>query len=330
MEEHMFYGGKNILITGGLGFLGSNLAIRLVGLGASVTLYDGLIGDLGANFFNIEPIRDNVNVVIANMADRSAMDHHARDQDIIFNIGMHSCHLDSMKDPVFDIQTNVVPQINFLESLRYHNPEARVIYVGTRAQYGRVEKPPITETAPLNPMDIYSVSKQAVEWYHLLYAKICGLRPTSLRLGNTYGPRHQMRHAKYGVQNYLMRLALDNQQIQVFGDGGQKRELMYVDDVIECLLLLGEKQQCVGEVYAIGTNERVTFVELVKRIIEACGSGSFAHVPWPEDRKIIEVGDVVTDYGKLTAHTGWAPATPLSEGLSLTADYYRQHNEHYW
>lgn len=330
MQRQDFYAKKNVLITGGIGFLGSNLAIRLVELGASVTLHDGLIANLGANFFNIEPIKNRVKVVIADIGDRSAMDHYVNNQDIIFNIGMHSCHLDSMKDPVFDIQTNVVPQINFLESLRYNNPEARVIYVGTRAQYGRVEKQPITETTHLNPMDIYSVSKQAVEWYHMLYSKICGLRPTSLRLGNTYGPRHQMRHTKYGVQNYLIRLALDNQQIEVFGDGSQKRELIYVDDVIDCLLLLGEKDRCVSQVYAIGTQERVTFLELVKEIIKACGLGSFDHVSWPEDRKIIEVGDVVTDYSKLTAHTGWTPSTRLSEGLRITAEYYRQHKKHYW
>jgi nucleoside-diphosphate-sugar epimerase len=328
--KHDFYSNKNILITGGLGFLGSNLAIRLVELGASVTLYDGLIDDLGANFFNIDSIKDRVEVITANVGDRSVMDGHVPDQDIIFNIGMHSCHLDSMKDPVFDIETNIVPQINFLESLRSQNPEARVVYIGTRAQYGRVENPPITETTPLNPMDIYSVSKQAVEWYHMLYSKICGLRPTSLRLGNTYGPRHQMRHAKYGVQNYLIRLALDNQQIEVFGDGNQKRELIFVDDVIECLLLLGETDQCVDQVYAIGAEESVAFVELVKEIIKACGSGSYTHVPWPEDRKIIEVGDVVTDFSKLTAHTGWIPSTRLSEGLRITAEYYRDHKTHYW
>ncbi len=328
--KHDFYSNKNILITGGLGFLGSNLAIRLVELGASVTLYDGLIDDLGANYFNTDPIKDRVEVVTANVGDRSVMDGHVPHKDIIFNIGMHSCHLDSMKDPVFDIETNIVPQINFLESLRSQNPRARVVYVGTRAQYGRVENPPITETTPLNPMDIYSVSKQAVEWYHMLYSKICGLRPTSLRLGNTYGPRHQMRHAKYGVQNYLMRLALDNQQIEIFGDGNQKRELIFVDDVIECLLLLGETDQCVDQVYAIGTEKSVAFVELVKEIIKACGSGSYTHVPWPEDRKIIEVGDVVTDYAKLTAHTGWIPSTRLSEGLRITAEYYREHKTHYW
>jgi len=328
--EGSAYNNKNVLITGGLGFLGSNLAIKLVELGASVTLYDGLIADLGANFFNIEPIKDRVEVITANVGDRSVMDSHVHHKDIIFNIGMHSCHLDSMKDPVFDIETNLAPQINFLESLRYNNPEARVIYIGTRAQYGRVEAPPITEMTPLNPMDIYSVSKQAVEWCHMLYSKICGLRPTSLRLGNTYGPRHQMRHAKYGVQNYLIRLALDHQQIEVFGDGSQKRELIYVDDIIECLLLLGKMNECVGQVYAIGADERVSFVELVKEIIKACGSGSYTHVPWPEDRKIIEVGDVVTDYTKLTTHTGWTPSIRLSEGLRITADYYRKHKEHYW
>ena len=328
--SHEFYAKKNVLITGGLGFLGSNLAIRLLDLGASVTLCDGLIPDLGANYFNIEPIKDKVEVVTANVGDRAAMNKHVRNQDVVFNIGMHSCHIDSMKDPLFDIETNIVPQVNFLESLRYNNPKARVVYVGTRAQYGRVENPPITEKTSLNPVDIYAASKQAVEWYHLLYSEICGLRPTSLRLGNTYGPRHQMRHAKYGVQNYLIRLALDNQQIEVFGEGSQKRELIYVDDVVECLLLLGSKEECVGEVYAIGATERVTFLELVQEIIKACESGSYTHVPWPEDRKIIEVGDVVTDFSKLTAQTGWVPTTSLSEGLKATVRYYRTHKKHYW
>ena len=328
--QHKLYAGKNVLITGGLGFLGSNLAIRLLDLGASVTLCDALIPDLGANYFNIEPIKDRVEVVTANVGDRTAMDKHVRNRDIVFNIGMHSCHLDSMRDPVFDIETNIVPQVNFLESLRHNNPKARIVYVGTRAQYGRVENPPITENTPLKPLDIYAASKQAVEWYHLLYKEICGLRPTSLRLGNTYGPRHQMRHAKYGVQNYLIRLALDNQQIEVFGEGSQKRELIYVDDVIECLLLLGSKEASVGQVYAMGATERVTFLELVQEIIKACGSGSYVHVPWPEDRKVIEVGDVVTDFSKLTTHTGWLPTTPLSEGLRATVQYYRAHKKYYW
>ena len=330
MPDHEFYAGKEVLITGGLGFLGSNLAIRLVELGAFVTLYDGLISGLGGNFFNIDPIKDRVNLAVADVGDRWAMDRHVGYQNIIFNIGMHSSHLDSMIDPVFDIETNVVPQIYFLESVRQYNPEVRVVYIGSRAQFGRVEEPPITERSPLNPMDIYAASKQAVEWYHMLYDKICGLRATSLRLGNTYGPRHQMKHAKYGVQNYLMRLALDNQEIEIYGDGSQTRELLYVDDVIESLLLLGENERCMGEVYAIGTEERVSFLDLVKEIIRACGSGSYTHAPWPEDRKAIEVGDVITDFTKLTAHTGWMPSTALSDGLKKTAEYYRRFKQHYW
>lgn len=330
MGRHDFYAGRRVLITGGLGFLGSNLAIRLVELGAAVTLYDGLIPRLGANFFNIEPVKEDVHLVIADVGDRPAMDHHVRGQDVIFNIGMHACHLDSMSDPVFDLETNVVPQVQFLESLRHNNPQARVIYVGTRAQFGHVEHPPITEHSPLHPMDVYAASKQAVEWYHMLYQKICGLRPTSLRLGNTYGPRHQMRHAKYGVQNYLLRLALDNEPIQIYGDGTQQRELLYVDDVVECFLLLGENEQCANQVYAIGTEDRVSFLALVQAIIKACGSGRYTHVPWPEDRKAIEVGDVITDFSKLTAHTNWTPSTPLSVGLKQTADFYRQYKRHYW
>lgn len=329
MAEH-FYSGKKVLITGGLGFLGSTLAIRLVELGGEVTLLDGMIPDLGANFFNIEPVKDRVKVVIANLGDRAATDYYVKDQDLIYNIGMHSCHLESMANPVYDLETNVIPQVHFLESLRACNPQTRVVYIGTRAQYGQALTIPITEATPPNPKDIYAATKQAVEWYHLLYNKICGLQVTSLRLGNTYGPRHQMRHPKYGVQNFLIRLALEDQEIKVFGDGSQKREMIYVDDIIRCLLLLGEKESCLNQAYSIGSAESITFLELVQAILRSCGSGRYVHAPWPEERKTIEVGDVVTDFSKLTAHTGWEPTTLLAEGLQKTVDYYRRNHERYW
>ena len=216
------------------------------------------------------------------------------------------------------------------QSLRFNNPRARVVYIGTRAQFGQALTIPITEDTPPNPKDIYAASKQVVEWYHLLYQKICGLKVTSLRLGNTYGPRHQMRHAQYGVQNFLVRLALEDQEIKIFGDGSQKREMIYIDDIVSCLLLLGEMPQCWDQVYCVGSAESITFLELVEAIIRACGSGRYVHAPWPEDRKSIEVGDVVTDFSKLTAHTGWRPTTLLAEGLKQTADFYRINRHHYW
>jgi UDP-glucose 4-epimerase len=330
MTSENFYTGKQILITGGLGFIGSTLALRLQELGAQVTLLDGLIPDLGANYFNIDPIKDRVDVVESDLGDRSMVDLQVKGKDLIFNIAMHSFHLRSMSDPLFDLQTNVLPQIHFLESLRHNNPQARVIYIGTRAQFGQALTIPITEDTSPNPKDIYAASKQAVEWYHLLYQKICGLRVTSLRLGNTYGPRHQMRHAQYGVQNFLIRLALEDQEIKIFGNGSQKREMIYIDDIVSCLLLLGENPQSVDQVYCVGSAESITFLQLVEGIIRACGSGRFIHVPWPEDRKTIEVGDVVTDFSKLTAHTGWNPTTLLAEGLKKTVAFYRENRRHYW
>ena len=330
MPSETFYSGKKILITGGLGFIGSTLAIRLSELGARVTLLDGLIPELGANYYNIEPIKGRVDVVEADLGNRSVTDLLVKEKDLVFNIGMHSCHLKSMTDPLFDLETNVTPQIHFLESLRAHNPQTRVIYIGTRAQFGQALTIPITEETPPNPKDIYAASKQVVEWYHLLYQKICGLRVTSLRLGNTYGPRHQMRHPQYGVQNFLIRLALEDQELKVFGDGSQKREMIYIDDIIACLLRLGENPLCVDQIYCVGSAESITFLQLVEAIIRACGSGRYTHVPWPEDRKTIEVGDVVTDFSKLTGHTGWKPTTLLDEGLNKTVEFYRQYRRHYW
>jgi UDP-glucose 4-epimerase len=330
MKKESFYAGKEILITGGLGFLGSTLAIRLVALGARVVLLDGMLPDLGGNYFNIEPVKDRVELIIAELGDRAVVDRQVKNKDLIFNVAMHSCHLESMSNPIYDLETNVIPQFHFLESLRYNNPEARVIYIGSRAQFGRALTIPITEATPPNPLDIYAATKQAVEWYHLLYKNICGLQVTSLRLGNTYGPRHQMRHAKYGVQNYLVRLALDDQEIKIFGDGSQKREMIYVEDVISCLLLLGANPGCIGHVYCIGSAESITFLHLVQEIIRVCGTGRYVHVPWPDDRKAIEVGDVVTDFSILRDHTGWQPATLLAEGLEKTAAFYKKYKEHYW
>jgi len=325
-----YYAGKRVLITGGLGFLGSTLAIKLVGLGASVSILDGMIEDLGGNFFNIEPVRDQVEVCIANLNDRSATTHLCRDKDLIFNIGMQSSHLDSMEKPLYDLELNIIPQLSFLESVRTANPTVKILYIGSRAQFGPVRKLPINEESPLSPADIYAVGKQTVEWYHLLYNTICGLRSLAIRLGNTYGPRHQMKHAKYGVQNFLLRLALEGKEIQVFGDGLQLREMIYVDDVIEALLMLGANDRAIGQVFCIGTHEKITFVELVQTIIEACGSGSYRHVPWPKERERIEVGHVDTDFTKLETLTGWRPVTSLRKGLKQTADYYSRHKKYYW
>lgn len=324
------YRGRRTLITGGLGFLGSNLAIRLVELGASVTIMDGLLEGLGGNWHNIEPIRDRVEVRVAPLSDQEAARGCAEGQEMIFNIAMQSSHLASMERPLYDLETNVVSQVRFLDLLRSCNPQARVVYVGSRAQFGKVDQLPITEKTLPNPRDVYAVSKQAVEWYHFQYATICGLRVSSLRLGNTYGPRHQMRHAQYGAQNYIIRLALDGEEIQVYGDGNQLREMLYVDDAVDALLRLGATDEAVGEAYCIGALERVSFLDLVKAIIEACGSGSYRHVPWPKDRETIEVGDVFTNDSKLRALTGWEPKIPLKEGLKRTVDFYKVHRRHYW
>lgn len=325
-----FYAHKRVLITGGLGFLGSNLAIRLVELGSKVTILDGLLEGLGGNWFNMEPIKDKVEVVVARLADREKVDPCVRGQEVIFNIAMQPSHVASMVNPLYDVENNVLSQIQFLESLRANNPEARVLYVGSRAQFGRVTIFPINEDTPPNPRDVYAVSKQAVEWYHFQYSNICGLQVTSLRLGNTYGPRHQMRHAEYGVQNYLIRLAMEEKEITVYGDGHQVRELLYVDDTVEAMLRLARHDGCIGEIYCIGALERVSFLELVQSIIQAAGSGSYRHAPWPKEREIIEVGDVRTDDSKLRGDTGWSPKIPLEKGLGLTVDFYRKHREHYW
>ncbi len=325
-----FYAGKKVLIIGGLGFIGSNLAHALVQAGATLSIVDARLEDHGANDFNLSGIADQVSVTMADVRDRAAMTKAVSEQAVIFNIAGQTSHVDSMVEPWLDNDINTRGQLVLLEACRAVNSEVKVVYCGTRAQYGAPQYTPVDEHCPMLPIDIYGVDKLAGELYHFLYQKICGLRAVSLRVNNTYGPRHQMKHAKYGVQNYLLRLALEGKEISVFGDGNQQRDLNYVDDVVQAFLLAGEKEEAVGQAFNLGGQEPLTFVELVAKLIQYAGSGSYKHVPYPPDRAKIETGDFVADIRKAQKILGWEPKVSLDDGLKKTVEFYRQFKQHYF
>lgn len=322
--------GKAVLITGGLGFIGSNLAIRLVNAGAVVTLVDAMIPGYGGNLYNVEPIRERVTINFGDVCDRHAMDWLVRDQDYVFHLAGQVSHVMSMTDPYPDIEYNIKGTVTVLEALRRFNPAAKLIFAGTRGQYGPAARLPVKETAPTNPKGLYEISNLAAEHTIRFYNDSHDIHGVMLRLTNIYGPRSQMRHSHFGVVNWFVRQALDDQTIRVFGDGQIKRDFVYVDDCVEALLRVAVCPQARGEVFNVGRDQPTTFLQLVQTLIGVVGSGRWQFAPFTPEREAQEPGDFYSDISKIRQAVSWEPVTPLAEGLRRTADYYRKHREHYW
>lgn len=323
------YKNKKVLITGGLGFIGSNLAIALVEAGADVLLVDSMMPSYGGNTFNIEPIKDKVQVNYSDIRDPYSLHFLVQDKDIIFNLAGTLSHVDSMSDPMTDLDINCRAQLNLLEVLRQENPSARVVFAGTRNQYGRALYTPVDEDHPQDPTDINGINNIAAEKYHLLYAKIYGMQTVSLRMTNTYGPRHQMKHSRQGVLNWFIRQVLDGETVELYGDGTQIRDVTYITDVVQALLLVGESDSGWGEAYNLG-GFPVSLIDFVSEIIAVAGKGAKTVRPFPNDRKKIEIGDYRASWEKIHREYGWKPAVPVKAGIEKTVRYYMKHKKMYW
>ncbi len=323
------YEGAPCLVTGGLGFIGSNLARRLVELGAQVTLVDSLIPAYGGNLWNIRGVEDKVRVNIADVRDPHSMACLVRGQRYLFNLAGQVSHIDSMTDPETDLDINCRAQLSILEACRLNNPGIRIVYASTRQQYGRPEYLPVDENHILRPVDVNGINKMAGEWYHILYSRVHGIPTTSLRLTNTYGPRMLLKHDRQGFVPWFVRLALLGQEIPVFGDGRQRRDLNYVDDAVEALLMVGPADETIGEIYNLGHEEIVTLLEFVDALLRLCPEARSRIVPFPPDAKRIDIGDYYGSYAKIRAAIGWEPRIALAEGLGRTVAYYRANLEPY-
>jgi len=325
------YEGARVLITGGLGFLGSHMAKRLVDAGADVTIVDSLIPEYGGNPYNVRTIADRVHINYSDIRDPWSIRYLVKDQDYIFNLAGQVSHLDSMKDPETDLDINCKSQLSLLEALRENNTEARIVFAASRQQYGRPKSLPVTEEHPLIPVDVNGINLVAGESYHLLYNDVYGIRAASLRLTNTYGPHLLMKHGRQGFITVFIRRALEGKAIQVFGDGSQLRDFTYVSDAVDAFLAIGVTETAFGRAFNVGGAEPVSLLEVARLCQDVADAGGTVEtVAWPPDREKIDIGSIYVDHSRLSRETGWAPSVGLREGLARTIEFYREHGEHYW
>lgn len=326
----MFYFNKKILITGGLGFIGSNVARTLVHQGAKVTLIDSLIPQYGGNNFNIDDIKNEVVININDVRDKYAMEYLIKDQEYVFNLAGQTSHLDSMTDPKTDLDINAAAQLSLLEVCRAKNPHVKIVFASTRQLYGKPDYLPVDEKHPIRPVDVNGINKLAGEWYHLLYNNVYGLKTCALRLTNTYGNGMRIKDARQTFLGIWIRRIIEGQPIEIFGDGLQKRDFNHVDDCVEALLLAGQSEAANGKVYNLGSKEVIDLKSLAQLMVDLCPGSQYKMIPFPPERKAIDIGDYYSDFSLIRKELGWQPKMSLGNGLEKTLQYYKEHYRHYW
>ena len=330
MNNFQDFSGKEILVTGGVGFIGSSLARRLVDLGAKVTLADSLIPLYGGNLFNIEDIRERVTLNITDVRDPFAMAYLVQGKDYLFNLAGQTSHLDSMTNPQADLDINAAAQLSILEACRQHNASIKIVFASTRQLYGKPEYLPVDEAHPIRPVDVNGINKLAGEWYHLLYNNVYGIRTCALRLTNTYGPGMRVKDARQTFLGIWIRNVIEGKPVLVFGDGNQLRDFNYVADVVEALMMAAIDPRADGKVFNLGGHEVISLGKLAKMLTDLRQGARFEVVPFPPERKAIDIGDYYSNYKKIETELGWRPKVALLEGLVASLAYYDTHQRHYW
>ena len=330
MNNFQDFSGKEILVTGGVGFIGSGLARRLVDLGAKVTLADSLIPLYGGNLFNIEDIRERVTLNITDVRDPFAMAYLVQGKDYLFNLAGQTSHLDSMTNPQADLDINAAAQLSILEACRQHNASIKIVFASTRQLYGKPEYLPVDEAHPIRPVDVNGINKLAGEWYHLLYNNVYGIRTCALRLTNTYGPGMRVKDARQTFLGIWIRNVIEGKPVLVFGDGNQLRDFNYVADVVEALMMAAIDPRADGKVFNLGGHEVISLAKLAKMLTDLRQGARFEVVPFPPERKAIDIGDYYSNYKKIETELGWRPNVALIEGLAASLAYYHTHQRHYW
>ena len=322
--------GKKVLITGGLGLIGSNLAHALVDLGVRVTLLDANLPTYGGNLFNLEGVRDRVKLEIADIRDQKIMERLIADNEIIYSLAGQVSYLDSNLNPIDDLDINCRGHLIILEACRRLNPSARLVFPSSRMVYGRIKSNPVREDHPTEPLSIYGVHKLAGEKYYAFYHQNHGLATVSVRLANPYGVRSQMVHSRYSIVNWFIRQALDGQDVTIYGDGAQVRDYVYIGDMIDALIACGYKSEAVGRVFNLGSGKGTPFKEMAEQVVRAAGTGRVVSVAWPDNYERIETGGYYLDIGLAQKLLDWTPGHDLAAGIAETVDYYRRHRKHYW
>lgn len=321
--------GKKVLISGGLGFIGSNLAARLVGDGAQVTIIDSMIPEYGGNMRNIHEISDKITVNFSDVRDPFSINQLISEQDYLFNLAGQTSHLDSMEEPFTDLDINAKAQLSILEACRKHNPDIRIIFASTRQIYGKPKYLPVDEKHPCHPVDVNGINKMAGEWYHILYHDVYGIPTSVLRLTNTYGPRMRIKDARQTFLGIWIRNLLEKKPIQVYGNGLQRRDYNYIDDVVDALLIAATRPEARGKIYNLGAPEPLSLEDTARLMCKLNDGASYEKIPFPEERKAIDVGDFVCDYKAFQSTFDWNPKVNFQEGISKSIDYYRKNLDYY-
>jgi UDP-glucose 4-epimerase len=322
--------GANVLITGGMGFIGSNLAIALARQGAQVTIIDAMLPGYGGNTFNIDAVREQVRINFCDIRDSNVMNYLVQGQDFIFHLAGQMDHVLSLTNPYPDIDINITGTTTLLEACKQHNPGVRIVYTGTRGQYGPAVKLPVSEDAPTHPKGIHEISRLTAEMIVRVYHEVHGIRAVLLRLTNVYGPRAQMKHSRYGVANWFVRLALDDETIKVFGNGEIKRDFLYVDDCVRALIMSAIDERAYGQVMNVGVDTPSNFLELAQVVTRLAKTGRWEFAPFSPERAAQEPGDFYSDIRKIRTLIGWMPQVSLEDGIRATLDYYRTYKSNYW
>jgi UDP-glucose 4-epimerase len=320
--------GSNVLITGGAGFIGSNLAHRLLELGASVTLVDSLIPEYGGNLYNISNIEKRVHLNISDVRDEHSMKYLVQNKDILFNLAGQTSHMDSMNNPETDLDINCRAQLSILEMCRKYNPVIKVVFASTRQIYGKPDYLPVDEKHPLRPVDVNGINKMAGEWYHILYNNVYGIRTCALRLTNIYGPHMRIKDARQTFVGIWLRLLLEGRPFEVW-EGHQLRDFIFVDDCVNALLLAAQQEETNGQIFNLGDRNPVSLQELADLLLELHGSGSYSVHSFPEERKKIDIGDYYSDPTKFESAVAWRPNINLREGMSRTLKFYKENLTQY-
>lgn len=322
--------GKKVLITGGLGFIGSNIAYALVRMGAEVTVLDALLPLYGGNQYNVSDIKDKIKVVIGDIRDETVVNDVVSGKDFIFNLAAQVSYIDSINEPFLDLDINCLGHLKVLEAARKFAPHTKILFSSSRLAYGRILTTPVDESHPTNPVSMYGVHKLAAEKYYRIYFETYGLKSAVIRIPNPYGPRQQMKHSKYSIVGWFIRQALEGKEITIYGDGKQERDYLFINDIVTAFLYVAASDKTNGEVYNIGTHERVTFVDMVDAILTEIPTGKKVHIPWPKNYERNETGNYIANTRKINRVVGWEATVPLKDGIKQTVEYFKKNKDFYW
>ena len=319
-----------VLITGGMGFIGSNLCRALIELGAKVTVLDASLPEQGANKFNFKGIEDKIEFVQGDVRDEELIEKTVQGKNFIFDLAAQANYLKSSEEPLLDLDINCKSKLILLEACRKHNKEVKIVFTSSRMVYGKIESIPVTERHPTNPLSLYGIHKLTAEKYFINYFQNFGIRSSVIRIPNPYGPRQQVKHSSYGIVGWFVRLALDNETIKVFGDGSQIRDYLYIDDLVDAMLVVAVSDKTDGKVYNVGSGRKTGFKEMADTIVDVAGSGKVELTKWPDDYEKNETGDYVADISKLQKDTGWETKVSFKDGAEKTVEFYKKNKQHYW